>query len=492
MGIVRRQSIYNTFLLYSGIGIGFLSKVLILYFLPIEEYGMLGLLTSAMVIGSELSQFGVARMVYRFFPHYKRSETGEGAFTTFVALYTLTGYLVAVLLVLLFRSSLLQTFGENSPLFVSQFYLLIPAVLAHTLYRVGEAMARSHFRSVLPTFAQEVLVRLSQMGIVLLYAFGYIRFEHFALGYMMSFFISGTLIIAYLIQQGKLRINLKLGYLRPRVLKVLVRYCLITSLAFVAYFMVLRVDQFMIGSMISEAAAGAYDIAYYLVILLLTPARSMAGIVMPLFADHLKARRMDEVRKLHRRGSATSLVLAQLIFMLMYVNSETAFGLFPKVADARSVLLYLGVGNMTTSLSMGLRFIVINSRYYQFDLITNLLLIVVVVSSNYVMIPLMGIDGAAIATSVSLMLYNGVTFFFAWKKFGIHSLTRNTLLTFLLGGVSIWLGLHIPTLENPWLDMIMRTALMLPFYLGIAIGLRLSPDLNDAATLALKKVGLRR
>ena len=492
MGIVRRQSIYNTILIYTGIGIGFLSKVLILYFLPLEEYGMLGLLTSTMVIGSELSQFGVARLVYRFFPHYKRTEAGEGGFTTFVIIYTLAGYLVAILLVLLLKPALLASFGQNSPLFASQFYLLIPAMLAHTLYRVGEAFARSHLRSVLPTFSQEVLVRLSQMTMVALYAYKHISFQGFVMGYMMSFFLSGTIIIGYLVQQGKVRISLKLGYLRPRVLKVLLRYCLLTSLAFVAYFIVLRVDQFMIGSLIGEAAAGTYDIAYYLVILLLTPARSMASITLPLFSNHLKARRMDEVRKLHLRSSATSLVLAQLIFMLMYVNSAAAFQLLPKVAEARSVLLYLGLGNLSSALSMGLRFIVINSRHYKFDLFTNILLIAVVVASNLVMIPWMGIDGAAIATAGSLILYNGITFFFAWRTFGIQSLTRQTFWTLLLGAGSLWLGLQIPSLANPWLDMILRTAIMLPLYLGIALALRLSPDLNDAARLALKKVGLNQ
>lgn len=492
MGIVRRQSIYNTILNYGGIGIGLLNKVLILYFLPIEEYGMLGLLTSAMVMGAELSQFGVARLVYRFFPHYKRTETGEGAFTTFVVLYTLTGYLVGVLLVLLLKPALLASFGEKSPLFASQYYLLIPAMLAHTLYRVGEALARSHLHSVIPTFSKEVLVRLSQMGTVLLYAYGYIGFQGFVIGYMMSFFLSGIIISSYLIGQGKLRINLRLGYLRPRVLKVLIRYCLLTSLAFVAYFIVLRVDQFMIGSMIGEAAAGTYDIAYYLVILMLTPGRSMSGIAIPLFSDHLKARRMDEVRKLHLRSSSTALVLAQMIFVLMYVNSEAAFSLLPKVAEARSVLLYLGIGNLSTVLSMGLRFIVINSRHYKFDLFTNILLIAMVVTSNTVMIPLMGIDGAAIATAGSLILYNGITFFFAWRTFGIQSLTRNTLWTLLLGAGSLWLGLQIPSLAHPWLDMVLRIAIVLPLYLGIALALRLSPDLNDAALLALKKVGLKR
>jgi O-antigen/teichoic acid export membrane protein len=493
MGIIRRQSIYNTLLIYCGVAVGFLNKVVIFqHFLTDEEYGMLGLIVSAMVLGSEISQFGVARLIYRFFPHFKQTAEREGAFTVFVLIYVLAGYGVALVLMLLLRPQMIAFFGDSSPLFTSQFYLLIPAVLAHTLYRVSEAFARSHFLSVLPTLTWEVLVRVWQTAAVLLYAFDYLSFEPFALAYMLGFLVPGLIITGYLIQQGKFKLNWKLSYLSRRVMRLLLRYSLMTSLSYVAYFIVLRVDVFMIGGMISEGAAGAYDFAYYLVILLLIPSKSVNSILLPLLSDHLKHNRLKEVNRLYDQSSTTSLVLAQLIFMLMYINLDAFFVIFPKFVEARSVIFLLGIGNLSTVLVMGLRYIIINSRHYRFDLLSSLALMLVVIGSNYLLIPIMGINGAALATAISLSLYNLTGALFVQQRFGIPSFSWKKAWAVLLFLVTLWLGLQVPALANPWADMVLRSSIMLPLYLGIAFLLRLSPDLNDAAQLGMTKLGLKR
>lgn len=490
MGIVRRQSIYNAALIYLGVAIGFCNKVVIFqYYLTQAEYGMLGLIASAMVLGSELSQFGAARLVYRFFPHFKRDPAREGAFAMFVLLYVLAGYVLALLLLLPIRGHLVGFFADNSPLFTSQFWLLLPAILAHTFYRVSEAMARSHLRSVVPTLTWEVLVRLWQTVVVLLYAFDWLTFDAFAAGYVLSFFVPGVIIIAYLIYQKKLRLSLDFSVLRRRAIRVLVRFSLMTSLSYVAYFVVLRVDVFMVGGLLNEAAAGAYDFAFYLVYMMLTPTKSISSITLPLLSDHLKHRRMAAIQDLHHRSSTTGLILAQLLFLLMYINLDAFFQVFPKFSEAQSVIILLGLGNLSTVLVMSMRWLIINSRHYRFDLISSLLFMAVVVGGNFWLIPLMGIDGAALATAISLLLYNASGAIYVRHYFGLSALNRAKWLALALLGLCLLLGLNLPTLPNPWADMVLRSAIMLPVYVGAVLALRLSPDLNDTAWLALRKLG---
>ena len=48
--------------------------------------------------------------------------------------------------------------------------------------------------------------------------------------------------------------------------------------------------------------------------------------------------------------------------------------------------------------------IIINSKYYKYELITNIFLVFITLITNYFFIKIYGIEGAAIATAISIFL----------------------------------------------------------------------------------------
>ena len=76
--------------------------------------------------------------------------------------------------------------------------------------------------------------------------------------------------------------------------------------------------------------------------------------------------------------------------------------------------------------------IIVNSDYYKFDLYTNLFLLIVTIITNIILIPIYGIDGAAMATAISLLLFNFIRVILIYVKMKIHPCSNSSLYTIVI------------------------------------------------------------
>ena len=60
------------------------------------------------------------------------------------------------------------------------------------------------------------------------------------------------------------------------------------------------------------------------------------------------------------------------------------------------------------------------SEKYRFDLYVNLFLIGLTLFTNMIFIPIYGIEGAALATGISIVMYNLVKWYLLKKWFGLQ------------------------------------------------------------------------
>ena len=70
------------------------------------------------------------------------------------------------------------------------------------------------------------------------------------------------------------------------------------------------------------------------------------------------------------------------------------------------MVFYIGLAQLF-NISTGVNgAIITNTKYYRFDLYTSVLLAIITVIANLLLIPRFGIDGAAMATAISIFLFN--------------------------------------------------------------------------------------
>ena len=125
--------------------------------------------------------------------------------------------------------------------------------------------------------------------------------------------------------------------------------------------------------------------------------------------------------------------------------------------------------------------IIFNSRYYRMVLVLGLFLGAMAVALNYVAIPLYGINGAAVATLVSIMLYSLAKLLFVVVKLKLFPFTWANLRAVFIGILIFTIFYYWDFGAHPLLSIIFKSILMSLVYWMAVIRWNISPDINEFA-----------
>ncbi len=127
--------------------------------------------------------------------------------------------------------------------------------------------------------------------------------------------------------------------------------------------------------------------------------------------------------------------------------------------------------------------IILQSKHFRFNLVSNLFLALFIVGSNYLLIPLYQLNGAAFATLLSIVAFNFLRFGFLWWKFRLQPFSHKTWQALLLVGVVYGLGLLLPDWGEASVLLCLASISVRVILIGILLGVfsfvwKLSPDAN--------------
>ena len=120
----------------------------------------------------------------------------------------------------------------------------------------------------------------------------------------------------------------------------------------------------------------------------------------------------------------------------------------------------------------------INSKYYKYDLYTNILLVGITIATNYILIPKYGINGAAMATAISVLLFNLIRLVLIKVKMNMHPFSLNTLKTIIVLLVIYYLHQYLPKFSILLLDIFWKSSLTIIIYIPLVLILNLSDDIT--------------
>jgi len=114
--------------------------------------------------------------------------------------------------------------------------------------------------------------------------------------------------------------------------------------------------------------------------------------------------------------------------------------------------------------------------------------VIIAIVTNYLFIPKYGIEGAALATLISLVLFNSLKFLFIWIKFGLQPFSTKWLAVLGLAGVSYLAVSAIPFVQHWTLDIAVRGLVITALFLVPVLWFNLSPDINDVVRKIWKRI----
>jgi O-antigen/teichoic acid export membrane protein len=489
LGIIAKQSVYNALYTYIGIGLGFITTIFLYpHILDPDQYGLTRVLISASMIGAQFAHLGIRNTIIRFFPVFEKSGKKQHSLLFLSLIIPLAGFLVFSLFFWLFRDFLIDFYVDRSPLFVDFYIYILPVTFFILYFDVLNSYLRSLRDSITGSLISEVVLRSVVILILAVYFFGLVSFQTFILLFALAYGIQPLLLIITLIRLDEFRITPRFTVLRKTLARGMASYGLYTLLGGLTTVIVWNVDILMLGSLSGLEQTAIYAIAFYIGTVITVPQRAIEKIATPLIADLIHQRNWGEVEKIYRKTSLNQTIAGTLILLLVWVNTEQLLNLLPDVyADGRYVVLFIGLGklfDMATGINGS---IIVNSKYYRFDLFTNLLLILFTVSSNLILIPEYGIQGAAIATMLSIFLYNLIKYIFVWIKFSMQPFSLNYLWLILFSAISLLLISMLPELTIiP--NIMVTSVILLLLYVFPVWWLKLSDDFNLLIRQIMNKV----
>ena len=249
-----------------------------------------------------------------------------------------------------------------------------------------------------------------------------------------------------------------------------------------------KIDFFMLGSMSGAGQAGIYTIAFYLAAVVSIPSRSLLQIAYPITADLIRRNEDDELKVLYQDSSINMIILSGFIFLAIWINLDLVFNIMPngaKYVEGKNVVFFIGLAYLIQVSSGVGGAIMGNSKYYKFSILYSLGAIVIAIISNLILIPILGLIGAAIGTLftqvVLIVVINGIN---KWKR-GCWPYTNRTIYSALIFAFLFGLNAIFPSVYNIFVTSILKSVIILSLGVWATYYLKLSPHLNQLADQAL-------
>jgi len=480
MGVIRRQGIKNTITTYIGILIGFVSLIIIQpQFLTKEELGLIRILYSFSILVAMFVPIGIGNATTRYFPLFKNQEKNHHGYFAFMMLFPLAGFLLAMALMYLLRDFIISRYIKESALFTEFFYWVFPLTFIIAMISCLNVYCYANFKSTIPAFLNDVVARIFVIAVVTIYYLKWITLNQFISCYVFLYGIQLLLLFLYIYVFDRPRLKIDWPYLREKKVLTLVHYGLLLWFAGVASIGLKYLDSIMIGQYLPIGFVGIYAIAAFIPTVIEAPLTAIEKIAASKIAFAWAENNRKEILDIYRKSSLYMVVLGGLLFTGININITNLLSFLPEdYHQGATVVFIISLGtlfNMATGLNAPILY---NSEKYRYGAFFLIALAVVALFLQVIFIPIYQLEGAAMATTASYLLYNLALVIFVWKHFQLQPFDRNTIIVLLLIPACFALNYFIPSLDNRILDIVLRSAVVTLFYGGCVYFLKLVPEMN--------------
>lgn len=506
MGIIIRQSIKGTIVNYVGIAIGFFTTFFVLTrFLTAEEIGLTRVLIEAATLIAGLAQLGTNSSIVRFYPYFKDEAHKDHGFFFWSLAVPLVGFLVVGTLYVCLKSVICGVFSEKSSLFVNYYYFVLPLAFFLLYMTIFETNANVLMRIVVPKFVREVVVRVLLLASYLLYAFKVLDIDGFVAAFCSIYGVAMLINIGYLLSLKRISIKPDLKFFSKSLRKDYLLYTLFLVTASIGSVITPSVNTFFISAKMGLEYTGVFAIATFIAALIEIPYRSLGAISQPQLSQAVKDRDVVQANQLVKNVSLHQLLVGAFIFFIIWINIDLLFKIIPNgelYATAKQVVLILGITKLLQSIcNIGVSALGY-SRYYYYSLIFTFVLTVAAIVFNNWLIPLWGINGAAMASLLAAVIYYALLLGMVHRKIKINLFSINQFkvlaIILMLLPINFLLETYVSPLWNyvftndfviEIADAILRTGILTVLGVVIVYFWHISEDVNSLIrkTLRLKK-----
>ena len=505
---------------YLGVFVGFLTTFFVLTrFLTTEEIGLARVLIDTGTLFIGLAQLGTSSSIIRFFPYFKKngapntnqrsvcggesggpedfnepvdhrqkaqsmSESDEHAgFFFWTVVIPLFGFTLIAFLYWLLHDSIAAIFSEKSALFVTYYYAVLPLAFFMLYQTIFETNANVLMRIVFPRAVRELFLRLFLLAAYLLYAFRAVSMDGFIILLCSAYGLAALMNIIYLFAYGHISLRPDFHFVTASLAGKYLLYTLFQITAAVATVLAPFISSYYITATMGLEYTGIFAIATYIATMVSIPNRSLNAIANPQLAQTTKDNDLTGLATLLRQVSNNSFLIGSFILAAIWLNIDLIFLILPNgstYAVAKYVVLFLAFAQLSIATFNATISVLNFSRYYYLSLLYSFILTVSAILFNNWLIPLFGMNGAALANLLSYLLYFALMLITLSLCLHIHPFCYGHLKTLTLISLLLSLGYTADALTSATsiaIPIVIKNVLLF-LALYLAYRWQISPELN--------------
>lgn len=496
MTTIRKQSIISSGVVYIGLALGALTQFLLVKEFSPDQYGLInGMFVSIGTVLSFFASIGMPTYIVKFYPYYKAHLPVKKIDMMSVALRVgLGGFLLTVLLGVLFRTQVIHFYQARSAALVKYYYWIFPFGLGMTVFGILEVYAWHMKRAILTNYLKEVQFRLITLVLIGLYAIGVLSgFDMFVKLYAFSYLLVALILLMVLLRNKELHFSFGTSRVTKRFFPKIRSMALMAWGGNVFYYFSFYFAQIVIAGVVTGGltAVGIFTLAQFVASLVQAPQRAVAAATVGPLSQAWKEKDHGRIHRIYQRSAINQLVFSVGIFVLIWINYRdgvTFFHLKPAYLAGQWVFFFIGLSRVI-DLGTGVNAQIIQtSIHWRFELLSGMILFALTIPLNYLLAKEMGIVGPAIADLITLSIYNLIRWLFLYRRYRLQPFGWKSIYALLLGLTGFVVCQLLFDRFHGFVWMIARCVVFIVIYgTGVVAG-RLSDDLLPVLETVQKRI----
>ncbi|MCK5023527.1 MAG: oligosaccharide flippase family protein [Candidatus Aenigmarchaeota archaeon] len=490
-----------------GSGIGFFGMIfsnLILYVLRVilarslttNEYGVLFLAISLISMLMFLAMLGIGDGILKYIPHYRIKGDNERVKGVIVSsFYILFPVSIVVFIVLFIFAEQISVIFFSEPMLtpiIRMFSVIIPLF---AIYNVFSITMTSFKKLEYPVISWLICKPLSILIIVIIsfvLGFGLLGA---AFAYVVGFAVSAVMAVIFLETRVFPVFRNKIKAIQMK--KKLIIFSLPLIVYGILWNFMSKIDTLMLGMMMTSFDVGLYQAAIPTSQFLFMFSSVLTGLFLPLISELLAKDKIENIGVVYRTIPKWIFYFNFPLFIIffMYPNVVLNMVFGSDYIQAANSLRILSLGFFVYSIGILSTIMLTAFEKTKYHMVNSGLALLVGIVLNYVLIPLYGINGAAMATTITFIFYVSMPIFETYRISGKTPFHIDMFKSLVSGTVSMFIIYTATKLFfaelNIWIMSIMFFMFILSYTILMLALKGLSKDDIMILKAIEKKTGIR-
>lgn len=444
-----------------------------------EELGLTRILIAGASLIATILPLGVSSVTTKFFPYFRNEEKKHYGYFGLMLLFPLSGAILCGVLVYAFKNVIIAQYAQQSFLFTRFFDLLFPFAIIIGLNMTLNAYCASLFKTRIISFFEGIFSRILFILLIVIYYLKWIDLAQFINLFVVIYLLQAISMILYIYSVDKPSLKIDTAYLKSIGLGKILKYGFLLTAASFSSISLKHLDTIMIGKYMSLEYVGVFAVSAYIALVIEIPLTSLERITHTKVAQAWANNDVLSIKKIYYQSVKYLMLGGGLLLVGIIANIHDLLSLLPeayhKGATVAVIACVGGFLNIATGVNTSILF---TSDKYIYGTYLLFLLLVVAVILNIFLIPTYGIEGAALATALSSVIYNALKYFIILKKFKMQPYDLSSLKILFVIAVAFLISYFSPSMNNAIVSMIMKSAVIIGVYGGLTYLLKIVPEFH--------------